>query len=124
MHRTIYLAVILVSMNWAPPVAAAVSDRMIAIDPAAATRFAGLALKCLHTEYPNHISHTMDDDADARPPHALNPAFYGCYDWHSDVHGHWLCWCAWCGCFRMHRSRPWHGRNSPGVLRRRTLPAR
>jgi hypothetical protein len=63
---------------------------MNAIDPAAAARFAGLALKCLHTEYPNHISHTMDDDADARPPHALNPAFYGCYDWHSDVHGHWL----------------------------------
>jgi hypothetical protein len=60
------------------------------MDPAAAARFAGLALKCLHAEYPNHISHTMDGDADARPPHALNPAFYGCFDWHSDVHGHWL----------------------------------
>jgi hypothetical protein len=32
----------------------------------------------------------MDSDADARPPHELMPAFYGCYDWHSDVHGHWL----------------------------------
>jgi Protein of unknown function (DUF2891) len=61
-----------------------------AMDPEAAARFAGLALKCLHAEYPNHISHTLDGDADARPPHLLNPAFYGCFDWHSDVHGHWL----------------------------------
>ena len=60
------------------------------MDPAAAARFAALALKCLHAEYPSHISHTLDSDADARPPHELNPAFYGCYDWHSDVHGHWL----------------------------------
>jgi hypothetical protein len=78
-------------MSWATTVAAAVDgNRVPSMDPAAAARFAGLALKCLHAEYPNHISHTMDGDADARPPHALNPAFYGCYDWHSDVHGHWL----------------------------------
>jgi hypothetical protein len=71
----------------APPGGA---DPAAAMDRAAAARFAGLALKCLHAEYPNHISHTLDGDADARPPHVLNPAFYGCYDWHFDVHGHWL----------------------------------
>jgi len=60
------------------------------LDAAAAARFAALALKCLHQEYPNHISHTLNSDADARPPHELTPAFYGCLDWHSDVHGHWL----------------------------------
>ncbi len=60
------------------------------LDAVTAARFANLALKCLHEEYPNHISHTLDSDADARPPHALTPAFYGCLDWHSDVHGHWL----------------------------------
>jgi hypothetical protein len=60
------------------------------LDVAAAARFAALALKCLHQEYPNHISHTLNGDADARPPHELTPAFYGCLDWHSDVHGHWL----------------------------------
>jgi hypothetical protein len=60
------------------------------MDPAAAARFAALALKCLHDEYPNHISLSMDHDADARPPRELTPAFYGCFDWHSDVHGHWL----------------------------------
>jgi hypothetical protein len=61
-----------------------------AMDPAAAARFAGLALKCLHDEYPNHISLTLDRDADVHPPRELTPAFYGCFDWHSDVHGHWL----------------------------------
>src|SRR3954470_1999770 len=60
------------------------------LDVATATRFASLALKCLHTEYPNHISHTLDSDAAALPPRELTPAFYGCLDWHSDVHGHWL----------------------------------
>jgi Protein of unknown function (DUF2891) len=60
------------------------------LDAAAAAHFAALALKCLHEEYPSHLSHTMDSDADARPPHELTPAFYGCFDWHSDVHGHWL----------------------------------
>ncbi len=61
-----------------------------ALDAAAAARFAALALKCLHQEYPNHISHTLNSALDARPPHELTPAFYGCLDWHSDVHGHWL----------------------------------
>jgi hypothetical protein len=60
------------------------------LDATAATRFAGLALKCLHQEYPNHISHTLDGAGDVRAPHELTPAFYGCLDWHSDVHGHWL----------------------------------
>jgi hypothetical protein len=60
------------------------------LDAQAAERFAGLALKCLHQEYPNHLSHTLASDPDARPPRELTPAFYGCYDWHSDVHAHWL----------------------------------
>jgi Protein of unknown function (DUF2891) len=60
------------------------------LDPAAAARFAALALKCLHQEYPNHVAHTLNGDADVRAPRELTPAFYGCYDWHSDVHGHWL----------------------------------
>jgi hypothetical protein len=56
----------------------------------AAQRFANLALACVHKEYPNHISHTLNGDADAAPPRKLTPAFYGCYDWHSSIHGHWL----------------------------------
>src|ERR1700686_1276167 len=60
------------------------------LDANAAARFAALALKCLHQEFPNHISHTLGGAADVRAPRALTPAFYGCYDWHSAVHGHWL----------------------------------
>ncbi|HYO56786.1 DUF2891 domain-containing protein [Archangium sp.] len=56
----------------------------------AATRFAELALACVHREYPNKIAHVMSGDADVRPPRELTPAFFGCYDWHSAVHGHWL----------------------------------
>ena len=55
-----------------------------------AERFANLALACVHKEYPNHVSHTMNGDADVAPPRKLTPAFFGCYDWHSSVHGHWL----------------------------------
>src|SRR5438105_3658224 len=59
-------------------------------DSKAAERFANLALACVHKEYPNKISHNLNSDADVAPPRALTPAFYGCYDWHSSVHGHWL----------------------------------
>lgn len=62
----------------------------VAMDRAAAGRFAQLALACVHLEYPNKISHTLQGDADVRPPRELTPVFYGCYDWHSSVHGHWL----------------------------------
>jgi hypothetical protein len=53
-------------------------------------RFATLALACVHQEYPNKIAHVMGSDADVAPPRALTPVFYGCFDWHSSVHGHWL----------------------------------
>jgi hypothetical protein len=59
-------------------------------DATAAARFAKLALKCVHQEYPNKIAHVLNDDQDVAPPRRLTPAFYGCYDWHSSVHGHWL----------------------------------
>src|SRR4051794_34377515 len=59
-------------------------------DQAQAERFARLALDCVHKQYPNKIAHSLNSDADVKPPRELTPAFYGCYDWHSSVHGHWL----------------------------------
>ncbi len=59
-------------------------------DASAAERFAKLALQCVHKEYPNKISHVLNSEADVAPPCKLTPAFCGCYDWHSSVHGHWL----------------------------------
>ncbi|RMH42575.1 MAG: DUF2891 domain-containing protein [Deltaproteobacteria bacterium] len=59
------------------------------LDASTADRLAALILPSLHREYPNHISHVLQDDADVRPPRELTPAFFGCYDWHSAVHSHW-----------------------------------
>ena len=60
------------------------------LDTPMAARFAELALACVHREYPNKVAHVLESDADVLPPRRLTPAFYGCYDWHSAVHGHWL----------------------------------
>ncbi len=60
------------------------------LDTVMAARFAELALACVHRPYPNKIAHVLESDTDAKPPRELTPAFYGCYDWHSAVHGHWL----------------------------------
>jgi hypothetical protein len=69
---------------------AAENTTMPSFDATAAERFAKLALACVHKEYPNKISHVLNSDADVAPPRKLTPAFCGCYDWHSSVHGHWL----------------------------------
>lgn len=68
----------------------AAADAEPQFDAAAAGRFADLALACVGKEYPNKISHNLNSDADVAPPRQLTPAFFGCYDWHSSVHGHWL----------------------------------
>jgi len=60
------------------------------LNPELADRFSALALSCVHREYPNKIAHTFSSDADAKTPSQLHPTFYGCFDWHSSVHGHWL----------------------------------
>src|SRR5947207_7744724 len=70
------------------PLAAATEEA--SFDAKAAERFAKLALACVHKEYPNKISHVLNSDVDVAPPRKLTPAFCGCYDWHSSVHGHWL----------------------------------
>ena len=71
----------------APPAAPAATP---ALDVNAAGRFAKLALACVQLEYPNKIAHVLNSPADIKAPHELTPAFYGCMDWHSAVHGHWL----------------------------------
>jgi lysophospholipase L1-like esterase len=55
-----------------------------------ASAFARLALKGLSKEYPNKPDHVLSGPADIKSPRALHPAFFGSYDWHSSVHGHWM----------------------------------
>jgi Protein of unknown function (DUF2891) len=81
-----FLSILLVM----PLVAAAGTKTAPTFDEKAAERFAELALACVGKQYPNKISHVLNSDADVAPPRKLTPAFYGCYDWHSSVHGHWL----------------------------------
>ena len=54
-----------------------------------ANKLANLPLDCINTEYPNRLSQTLGGEADLKAPTELHPAFYGCFDWHSSVHGHW-----------------------------------
>jgi hypothetical protein len=61
-----------------------------ALTAAQGSAFARLALKCVTREYPNKPDHVMNDAADVRSPKSMHPAFYGCFDWHSSVHGHWM----------------------------------
>jgi hypothetical protein len=55
-----------------------------------ASKLAKLPLACLTREYPNKIEHVVNTGADVKQPRDLHPAFYGCLDWHSAVHGHWM----------------------------------
>lgn len=58
--------------------------------PEQAILFAKLALKGIAKEYPNKPADVLNSDADVNSPRVIHPAFYGCYDWHSSVHGHWM----------------------------------
>src|SRR5205809_2069193 len=85
------MKVLITALILLPPlIMAAENTNTPTFDAAAAERFAKLALACVHKEYPNKISHVLNSDADVAPPRKLTPAFCGCYDWHSSVHGHWL----------------------------------
>lgn len=59
-------------------------------DRAAASGFARLALQGITRQYPNKLDHVMNGPDEVREPRALHPAFYGSFDWHSSVHGHWM----------------------------------
>ncbi|MGA2079239.1 MAG: DUF2891 domain-containing protein [Holophaga sp.] len=57
---------------------------------ATASRFACNTLEAVQREYPNKVDHILYGPQDVQPPSRLHPAFYGCFDWHSAVHGHWM----------------------------------
>lgn len=60
------------------------------ISPDLAARFSALATACVHQEFPNKISRTTESAQAIGRPKEIFPVFYGCFDWHSSVHGHWL----------------------------------
>ena len=54
------------------------------------TAFVEVALSGLSRQYPNQPSHVLRGPQSLHSPQELHPAFYGCFDWHSAVHGHWM----------------------------------
>ena len=65
------------------------SNHKIEFDKKAVNKLVKLPLHCVETEYPNKLSQTIGDETYLKTPKELHPAFYGCFDWHSSVHGHW-----------------------------------
>jgi len=71
-------------------VAAMAQTPLLTLNDASASHFAKLALRCVGQEFPNKPDHVLGSSGDLKLPREFHPAFYGCYDWHSSVHGHWM----------------------------------
>src|SRR5712691_8547358 len=91
--RKLISAAYLIAILFAAPalvVAQQTKSDQLSLTQSEASHFARLALKCVRKEYPNKPDHTINDGDDVRAPRAMHPAFFGCFDWHSTVHGHWM----------------------------------
>jgi len=55
-----------------------------------AAKLIEMPMKCVNQEFPNKLNQSLDSLGEMGRPAELHPAFYGCYDWHSSVHGHWM----------------------------------
>ena len=67
----------------------AMSSKAIQLDLAEADRLASLPLACIQHPLPYKPGHVIAQASDLKMPIEHHPAFYGCFDWHSAVHGHW-----------------------------------
>ena len=76
--------VLTLALSAAPP------ETPMTLTPERAAALAELAFKGLTKEYPNKPGDVLNGDAEVKSPRAIHPAFYGCFDWHSSVHGHWM----------------------------------
>ena len=83
----LFLALLLSARGLRP---AGAGEGGIALSVEEADRLAQLPLKCMQKEFPNKPGETLAAAADIGSPRGMHPAFYGCFDWHSSVHGHWM----------------------------------
>lgn len=84
------LSALLLLAGLGGPAARAAGPSDLTLTRESASHFASLALRCAGQEYPNKLDHVMGSAAEVKGPRELHPAFFGCFDWHSAVHGHWL----------------------------------
>jgi CubicO group peptidase (beta-lactamase class C family) len=90
-RRALALSLLLFTLG--SPLAAAdrpASREILKMTREQASLFARLALKGIQKEYPNKPADVLNSEKDVKPPQAVHPAFYGSFDWHSAVHGHWM----------------------------------
>jgi hypothetical protein len=86
----LYVSVVMGIVCLLPTAAHAQMNSINSLNNKQASHFAALALKCVAREYPNKPEHVINNATEVKSPKALHPAFFGCYDWHSSVHGHWM----------------------------------
>jgi len=65
------------------------NDQPLTLDSVQAKHLLSLPLHCIEVEYPNKLGQVLGSDSDLKAPRTLHPIFYGCFDWHSSVHGYW-----------------------------------
>ncbi|MGO1596159.1 MAG: DUF2891 domain-containing protein [Sphingobacterium sp.] len=83
----LFALIVLVSCRHNEPEEIALVHPGLSID--LAKKILALPVGCLQVEYPNKLGQVLGHDSDLKPPRALRPVFYGCFDWHSSVHGYW-----------------------------------
>jgi hypothetical protein len=89
MTRTAFALPVLLLIGL-PPLSSPAAQEKLTMTPQQASAFARLALKGIRKEYPNKPGDVLNDANDVKSPRAMHPAFYGSFDWHSAVHGHWM----------------------------------
>src|ERR1041385_293069 len=89
-HRGGTEVILLFLILFLPTVANAQMKTSESLTEKQASHFAALAFKCVSREFPNKPEHVINNASEVSSPKALHPAIYGCYDWHSSVHGHWM----------------------------------
>ena len=66
------------------------AEELLQLNAVSAAHFVSLALGCVQKPFPYKPGHVIRDSTDNELPARRHPAFYGCFDWHSSVHGHWM----------------------------------
>jgi hypothetical protein len=86
--KMIYMKIIIIYLIFTLPFSSQAQNKPV-FDEQKATYLYQFAYECIEREYPNKLGQVLGDDSYLAPPRELHPAFYGCFDWHSSVHGHW-----------------------------------
>src|SRR5215470_1234851 len=90
MKASLFVFVLAVGVAGCTPTRSKPLDGLPALSQESASNFAQLALKCVQKQFPNSPGYILNAAEDVEAPVKVHPAFYGCYDWHSSVHGHWM----------------------------------